>query len=31
LRESVGYAVKYGVIEEAPSMDDLIWEGAQTN
>jgi NitT/TauT family transport system substrate-binding protein len=25
------YAVKYGVVEKAPSMDQLIWKGAETN
>jgi NitT/TauT family transport system substrate-binding protein len=25
------YAVKYGVVDKAPSMDQLIWKGAETN
>jgi NitT/TauT family transport system substrate-binding protein len=28
LQELLDYAVQYGVIEEAPPLDELIWEGA---
>jgi NitT/TauT family transport system substrate-binding protein len=28
LDELLGYAVDYGVMEEAPAVDELIWEGA---
>ena len=31
VEELAGLTVKHGVIEEAPAMDDLIWEGATTN
>jgi NitT/TauT family transport system substrate-binding protein len=31
VEQLAGLAVKYGVVEEAPSIDDLIWEGATTN
>jgi NitT/TauT family transport system substrate-binding protein len=30
VEELGGYAEKYGVIEEAPAIDELIWEGATT-
>ena len=29
VEELAGLAVKHGVIEEAPAIDDLIWEGAE--
>jgi NitT/TauT family transport system substrate-binding protein len=31
VRELANYAVKYKVIEKAPAIEDLIWEGATTN
>jgi NitT/TauT family transport system substrate-binding protein len=31
VEELAGYTVKYKVIEKAPTIEDLIWEGATTN